>query len=286
MTRKKSGQAKVHDEMAVAKAEFVPSTGDEDYLRGSTYELDEQHKSELLEELKEDINDGYDAAMGYARSATGRMIEVGKDILKARSYFKGDNEFGKWRKENINFSGSHCTRLMSVAREFGDNTDALALPVGTLSELCSASPALKEKIVRDAAAGKPTTRAEVTKAKKAEKPDSPSPEVGKSSQVETGKKPQVGGIMKAPPETPEERADKWLALPVAERIAGLEVRGRQAEPMVDAFLMFGIPPFHEGMPSLDTIHFLWHAIAPTLKDGSPELMDKFTAAYEFITDQY
>jgi len=276
MAKNKSGQAKVHDEMTAAKADFIPSTGDEDYLQLNPISLTDGLRAEHLFDLKEDINEGYDAAMGLARKATSRMIDVGKDLLKARSYFKGDNEFGKWRKENITFSGSHCTRLMAVTREFGDNKDALALPVGTLSELCSASLALKEKVVKDASEGKVTTRAEVTKAKKAEKPEpSTSPEVDK---------PQVGGIMKAPAETAEERANRWLALPVDERIAGLEVRGKHAEPMVDAFLMFGIPPFHEGYPSIDTINMLYHAIGRAIEDDV-ESLDKLAVAHEFLIEK-
>lgn len=277
MTKIKSELAKVHEEVATAKREFVPSTGDESYLQQDPSTLPDDDRASQLFDLQLDINEGYQAAIGIARKATARMLEVGKDLCKARAYFRGDKEFGQWRNKHINFSQSHCQRLMQVAREFGDNEDALALPVGTLSELCTASPELKEKIIEKAKTGEKTTRAEVTKAKKAEKSEPSSlPEGGKS---------KIGGVMKAPSETPEQRANKWLALPAIERISGLEVRGTHSDPMVDAFLMFGIPPFHEGMPSIDTIHFLWHGIGSILAD-EPELTDKFTVAYDYILDLY
>ena len=149
MTARKSGLAKVHDEINTAKEEFTPSAGDEDYLQQKPSDLDHDTQAANLSCLADDINEGYEVAIGIAQKATARMMEVGKDLLRARAYFKGDNEFGKWRKANVFFSQSHCQRLMQVTREFGDNKDALALPVGTLSELCSASPELKEKTIKN-----------------------------------------------------------------------------------------------------------------------------------------
>ena len=278
---KKSGVAKVHDEVTEAKNKFTPSTGDEDYLKMNPLALPDEDRIGHLFDLADDINTGYITAIGIAQKATARMIDVGADLLKARTYFTGDLEFGRWRKENIDFSQSHCARLMQVSREFNGQQDALGLPISTLSELCSASPVIKEKVLADTKAGNKPTAKQVKEAKKADKVPPSSPDKVQKVKEE----PIVKSIMTPPVETPEERADKWLALPVVERISGLEVRGKHAEPMVDAFLMFGIPPFHEGLPSIDTIHFLWHAIGTAITDR-PELTDKFTVAYDYLLELY
>lgn len=106
-----------------------------------------------LDELKVEINAGYANGLSLAQRATEQMIEVGKLLLDAREKFKGDKEFGNWRKKNVEFSATNASRLMAVAREFGEVQDAYLLPLSTLSELLPASARLKDEVITETKEG-------------------------------------------------------------------------------------------------------------------------------------
>ena len=280
---KKTTRAKVAQEVAKAKGEdFTPSAGDETYLQ-TKEERDAQRGISLGHDAQE-INALYASGLSLAQRATQTMIEVGSLLLLARENFKGDKEFGVWRKKAIEFSQSHAQRLMAVAREFGDNEDALLLPLGTLAELLPASPALKKEVIAEAKEGNKPTRAEVTERKKEEQiiPPEGEKETFKEAADKFNKKATAAKIYE-----PHEIAQMMLDKPFIERLRDLEVRGTD-NAQIDSFIIFGIPPYHEGMPSIDLIHILYHGHFnenPALdKDG--DLEDKFTTAYDILIAMY
>ena len=55
---KKSGVAKVHDEVTEAKNKFVPSTGDEDYLKMDPLSLPDGDWLDQTSDLADHINTG------------------------------------------------------------------------------------------------------------------------------------------------------------------------------------------------------------------------------------
>jgi hypothetical protein len=63
-------------------------------------------------------------AMDAARLAGFR---VGQYLLEARTHFKGDREFGKWRTENTPVGRSWATRLIQIAKQYESVED---LPIG------------------------------------------------------------------------------------------------------------------------------------------------------------
>lgn len=281
----KSKQTLVREQVAEAKTSFVPSTGDEDYLKTPEEKkkvIQTAARVELVD-LKAKIELDYADGMMLAQKATERMISCGKHLLAARERFKGDKEFGQWRKNELSISASHVTRLMAVAREFGDNTDAMLLPIGTLAELIPASNELKQATIEKAKAGEKVTRAEVTAAKKAEKTESsPPPEVEHkevaSAPVRADKKPSMGKTLE-----PWQRAQLILDKNIWQRLDMVEVRSGD-DKQINAFIIFGIPPYSEGMPSRDTITYIYSAVADNTDNA--EVLDKLQTAYDIIMDMY
>ena len=278
MARQKSGQTKAHEQAKEAKENFVPSDPNADYLKSPSQKKEIAQLA--LVELKDAIELEYADGMRHAQTATECMIACGKHLLKAREKFKGDKEFGRWRKEALTISASHVTRLMSVAREFGDNTDAKLLPIGTLAELVPASPAIKQEVIEKAAKGEKVTRQDVKDAKKEEKAESaPPPEVEKAT------KPVTVNTRPGPGKTLDdwERAQIMLDKNVWQRLDQLDPR-ESDNPQIDAFILFCIPPYCEGMPSRDTIGYLYEVVSDKIDD--PDTLDKLQQSYDIIMEMY
>lgn len=232
-----------------AVAEFVPSTGDESYLQSLPSDI-------TLDELTTLVNSAYSAGITLAKKATQEMIKCGNYLQEARKMHKGDKEFGQWRKKNIDFSQSHCARLMAVAREFGKNKDAHLLPISTLSELLPAPPEVKEKVIAKAVAGEKITRKDV-KELKDEAKDISSPQESEAEPVLAGKPVRTdkksGEVRTIDPVA---EAQAILDLPFLERLSQLEVR-TDDDAQFKSFLIFGIPPYGDGIASQDTIEGLY-----------------------------
>jgi len=285
MTAKKTGLAKQADKTKEAKADFTPSTGDEDYLQ--TKEERDKNRGISLGHDAQEINAMYASGLALAQRATQTMIEVGNLLLIARENFKGDKEFGEWRKKAIEFSQSHAQRLMAVAREFGDDPDALLLPVGTLAELLPASPALKAEVIAEAKDGKKPTRAEVTERKKAEQGSPPEGENTATESVKSQEDKKSKRASAVKNYEPWEIAQMMLDKPFIDRLCELEIRGTD-NAQIDSMIIFGIPPYHEGLPSIDMIHILYHGHYrdnPKVKEDG-DLEDKFTTAYDILVAMY
>lgn len=277
---------------AVAKASatregFVPSDGTEGYLQDADGK--KLLKETSLQELVIVIESTYATGLSFAQKATQEMMKCGGYLQEARDKFKGDNEFGKWRAKHISFSQSYCQRLMAVNKEFGGNDDAKLLPIGTLSELLPASPKLKADVIAEVKDGKKVTRQDVKDKKAAEKGDVSHPESGNKTPEVAGKPTKVD--KKAGPVIEIDfagEAQVYLDKQFVNRLDELEVRGKHGD-IINAWIIFGIPPYHEGMPSIDSIHALWHALGvddSQWLEENPDQKQKFQQAYDMLIALY
>jgi len=276
-----------------AVAGFEGSTGDESYLnppdKKGMANINKALKGAkdkdpvTLPGLADAINHEYEQGELMRRQTCAQFIEVGRLLNVARLQFTSNTKFGTWRKKAIDFSQSHVQRLMQVATEFGDNEDAALLPFGTLAVLTNASEDLKDKVVADAKDGKTTTRAEVTAAKKDEKESPPESADEATAQME-------GSTKDDEPEEPEPESD-----PVAEAQVLLDMPFKKREPLIKvegsrnpfhaACLLYGIPPYHDGHPSLDLVSNLYFSHTDKVTANDPEntaLLDKLTEAHDIL----
>lgn len=166
---------------------FVPSTGDEDYLnpeKGSfKREITVKGWTAGQDALSLQTLTGLASEIGKAVDATHKavalgQIKVGNLLLEAREKFKGDKEFGQWRKECTPITSTRsATSLMSVARTFGKKESSkliAACNFSVLRELVYCPPEVVDEIAAAVAAGEsPPTVAEVVKAKRLSGPRVP-----------------------------------------------------------------------------------------------------------------
>jgi len=152
----KSGLAKTKEEVGKAKEEFVPSTGDESYLQSKEVDT----KKEASE-----INSLHDKGMYHAQIATEAWIDAGRRLLLVRTAIKGDLEFGRWTKANISFPSSTISRMMRVAKEYGNTENLGSASPSMLIELLSAPEEVKEEVMKDLEDGKAVTKKEVKEKK-------------------------------------------------------------------------------------------------------------------------
>ena len=166
---------------------FVPSTGDEDYLnpekgsfkreitvKGWTAGQDAL-SLQTLTNLSKEIGQVIDST--HKALAKGQ-IKVGHLLLAAREKFKGDKEFGQWRKECTPIESARTANsLMAVARTFGQRESAKlvdACNFSVLRELVYAPEEVVSEIAAAVAAGEPPpTVKEIAKAKRLSGPRVP-----------------------------------------------------------------------------------------------------------------
>lgn len=283
---------------------FEPSKGDEAYLNPPDKKgikvIDKALREGdpvTLPGLADAINKGYEQGEVMRRQTCAQFIEVGRLLNLARTSFTSNTKFGTWRKKSIDFSQSHVQRLMSVATEFGDDADAALVSFGTLAVLTNASEELKGKVIADAKGGKTTKRAEVIEQKKAESKviegeGDADDEGAAPKSAEDAAKDMESSEGKAPEDEPKivivleewEKAQVTLAVRFIDRLALLDPTGGH-NPIHDAYLIFGIPPYHDGFPTRDLIYafYDWN-----MDKMDPEidavLMDKLTAAYDLLIE--
>jgi hypothetical protein len=273
-----------------AVAKFIPSAGDESYLEGAATKVTNKPglaKNAQLERalpvMADEINAAYEQAELMRRTTCSAFIEVGRLLNVARTQFSSAPKFQTWRKKMIHFSNSHVQRLMSVAKEFGDNEDAALLPFGTLAVLTNTSDELKDKVVKEAKEGKAPTRAEVTAQKKAEQGDPPEGEVTAESMESTMADNRPAPVVE--PVTEEwEDAQVILDKPFMQRAAIVQVEGAR-NPFHAACLVYGIPPFHDGHPSVDLVSNLYFAYCDKVTKADPDntdILDKLTECHDIL----
>ena len=275
---------------------FVPSTGDESYIEGGAKPLvtnkEPLAKNAQLERalpvMADEINGLFEQGLLQFRSSQETMMEVGRKLNIARNQFSSNTKFGTWRKKMIRFSGSHVQRLMSVAKEFGEEPDAILLPIGTLAVMTNVSKDLKQKVIAAAKEGKAPTRAEVTADKKAEQGKESPPESADDAteqmESEPGTKPDL--VIEEPNQLEDwEEAQVMLDKPLTTRLATLSIEG-SSNPFINSCILYGIPPYHDGQPSLDLVSNLYFAYSDKVEKADPkntDALDKLTEAHDILT---
>ncbi len=216
-----------------------------------------------LQTMAVEINSEYAYGLSMAQKATETMLNVGRLLLKAREKFPGDKEFGQWRKKYIDFSGSHVSRLMGVAREFGEVQDSYLLPISTLAELLPASTKLKDEVIANAKMGdKPSVR-NVRKKVQEETKSDPAP-IGK---VVPAPAPKPANQTEEPPPNP---FDDEIRKPFLERL----------KKDNDSFVIFGMTPAFDGTYNEEVVEALY--IHWCSYDMTPKQQNLLDAAYKDI----
>lgn len=293
-----------------AVEKFEPSTGEEDYLNPPTKAGKAVIKKALegganplvtnkaplaknaqleraLPVMADEINHAYEQAELMRRTTCSAFIEVGRLLNIARTQFSSAPKFQTWRKKMIHFSNSHVQRLMSVAKEFGDNEDAALLPFGTLAVLTNAADEVKDKVVADAKDGKTTTRAEATDMKKeAQAKDDPPEGETTAESMEQGMEESKDDLIPVTEPAMEEWEEAQITLDMTfeRRAAIVQVEGAR-NPFHAACLLYGIPPFHDGHPSGDLVSHLYFSHSDKVEKNDPDntdLLDKLTEAHDIL----
>ena len=266
---------------------FKPSTGDESYMGGNPPAVKGNSmlaKNEQLERalpvMADEINNLYEQGELMRRQTAETFIEVGKLLNKARKQFSSNTKFGAWRKKMIHFSQSHTQRLMQVATEFGDVADATLLPFGTLAVLTNATDELVKTVIDAAKEGNVPSRADVIDAKKEEKESPPESAEAAAKDMETSGKEQAPELVEDPKEEWED-AQVLLDMTFANRAPLIQVEGAR-NPFTAACTLYGIPPFHDGQPSLDLVSNLYFSLTERLSEDQTDLHDKLTHAHDVL----
>lgn len=226
-----------------------------------------------IAEMAKDINAKYEEGMGFAAKATECMMMAGAILLDARERFRGDLEFGKWRKKNIKFSSSHVSRLMAVAREFSGTPDAALLPMSTLAELLTASEDLKDEIISKAKTGeKPTVKEVRSKVKEEKTPpeamEKPSPA---SEPDPASKRPEPEKTAPPAPRAALENATDPIERISEQILEPFDFRLKQEDP----FVVLGLTPMFDGTYNPEIINLIWeHYNSQDLNPGQQKKLDK------------
>lgn len=211
-----------------------------------------------------------------------KQIEVGRILLKARKEFKGDKEFGQWRETETPIgSRQTATKLMELARqhETGRITNEVVdkLPTSTLFELLSAPASVVQSVVEQVESGEvpsqKAVRAEVKEAKSPEDADAEKKAKQKvkneKSQLESDKQNQDNVAA-----FDDDKYNDILQEALPRRIAEARKEFRMSDEW--SWVVFGIPPFANGLPHEDVVHAcykMW-TDAGTLKDDQIEILNK------------
>ena len=229
--------------------DFVPSTGDEEYLAGSLAPIEGKKdwtrgvdalSLQILAALATDINKCIDSTQKVVAKA---QIKLGTYLNEARKLIPGDKEFGEWRATNTEIkSRQTASDLMAVARNFSNAPKLLkAMNYSQLVELVSADPKLIASIEAGVESGdKPPTVKEIRKAKRESVPRLPGAGTSKAKT-----------IYDAPPERDHE-AEALNAM-----MGDITQRLNHKNPYVKLGLYpFGGPPNQDVM---DAIELYWEA---------------------------
>lgn len=163
--------------MATRKnTEFVPSTGDEEYLQPAGSKQEIQPRKDWtgglgalsLQELAHIADTINDTVEKTEKTVARAQIKVGKELLRARAMFKGDKEFGRWRQEKTYVSKTAATQLMRVAEKF-DTAPKLveAVSFSVLRELVYAPEEAVKQVEAKVEAGEKVTKAKAIDIRKA-----------------------------------------------------------------------------------------------------------------------
>lgn len=232
----------------------------------------EQRKS--AQDLAMLVNDNFAAANQAAEKAIMYYLKTGKALLEARTIFPGDNEYGKWRKENTTISSGWAAKLIRVAETYGDKPPA-GIPVSTLAELTYLSESKRKEL--EERENPPSVREVKTAAKeeRAEQIHTPTPTVP-DSPIETMPRAMRERIERENPTLSlEQKAQNEIDQVIQTRAI---VFAKSEQTLEDAFILFGLPPFCEGFPNPETVAVIYTGYCDLYEEHG----DVLNAAYGII----
>jgi hypothetical protein len=243
---------------------FVPSTKEELASYSDKY-------SKKLNEISTDINKTVEATQ---KTLAAAQMRVGRLLLDAREEFKGDLEFGRWRKDKTCIASStNANRLMGIAKEFQNKKELVAaMSPSALMELLPAAPEVikeVEKIIEETgkAPSVRETREMVKEASDA------------TSHEEESLSNRVGGKKKEPVESTE---SVWQGIVDIINFEGRmkAIDATDYEDEVGAYLLFGLDPLGSIEPSIDLLLILHDYY----KNEWPEFAASVDEAYSVIKE--
>jgi len=205
-----------------------------------------------VQEIGKAINDKFLEANSHAERAIASYLEVGKLLFEARQFFPGDLEYGKWRAENTTLSQSWANKLLKVHATYGDKPPK-ELPISALAELTTLPKEKRKEMEKKAADPKQKTPS--VRDIKAEKR-----KVGADRVAEQlAKKPKVDT------KSVEDIAQLFVDMPFEKRVKYWQDGNQTVE---DAYVLYGLPPYFDGAPNIDTIILLTTALWTEHKEGA------------------
>lgn len=177
-------------------------------------------------------------------------MEIGRKLLAARAIFPGDNEFGKWRKQEVPFlSGTETSYCMKAAKVFADHRELIeSMSWTALRELAYAPQSMLDRLIES------DERIEMSRKQVREAIDEERRDLTEGAEIvlvdggdgtmipmkeEPEPEPETVikvGRKKFPPLSMEERWIYILTLDLPDRIACMD------KLTYDAFLVFGMSP--------------------------------------------
>jgi len=208
-------------ELAEAKSTFVPSTGDASYLEpaGSKAPIAERKDwtagmgALSLQELSVMANNINTEVEKAQKQAARSLVKIGAELLRARAVFRGDKEFGQWRKDNTYIQSQQtANRAMKIAERFESAPKFLkACSPSQLEELATAPSHVVEAFEKKIDQGEKLPGAHKIREEKIK----PATDIGGSG---TSKKAITAFMEKPDESTIEERVMATIAKPIEERI--------------------------------------------------------------------
>jgi|TARA_Y100000034_G_C6908939_1_gene422725 flagellar biosynthesis GTPase FlhF len=237
--------------------------------------------AENLSEYAQEIKQHYVETVAFMAE---KQIKVGHLLLKARKEFKGDKEFGQWRADNTPI-GSRQTahKLMQLAEQHSNGRitakQVEALPTSTLFELLSAPDSVLATVEDKIDDGEKVTAKVIREEKKAAAQE-PQTEIEKANANKAAAQAKKELLSKEPT-FDDAKYNDTLQLTLAERISW----GRKQHNLKDehAWVIFGIPPFAEGLPHPDVIEACYNVWMCEIKTDQLQVLDK---AYKRLQNIY
>lgn len=250
----------------LAKGGFVPSTKEEIANIGV---------NPVLVDLASDINK---TVADTIKKVAAAQMKVGRLLIDAREEFKGDAEFGKWRKEHtVIGSAAHANRLMGIAKEFHNNKELVeAMSTSALMELLPAPPevvkAVEDKIKETGEAPSVRETREMVK-------DATSHEKEVTEPVE---EPKMQNNRVGKKEDTESTEAVWQRIiDCASMKAKMDIIGEKGYgDETNAYLLFGLDPLGSVEPSREVLI----ALQMYYVTERPDFEDEINEAYSLLKE--
>lgn len=206
-----------------------------------------------------------------------KQIEVGRILLKARAEFRGDKEFGQWREESTPINSRQtATKLMELARqcETGRITDKIldSLPTSTIFELLAAPTSVMHIIAAKLDEGEVPSQKAVREIVKEQKPEDEKSKTQKVIEAAAAAKLKIAAREQDNATFDDAKYNDILQETLAVRISKARLQHNMSDEW--AWVVFGIPPFAEGIPHEDVIQTCYNVWFDKLQPDQQKILTK------------